>query len=213
MSYKSYKSEGVMKNIAVFASGNGTNLSAISDNIAKGVLKARIALVVSDCKDAFALQRAKKAGIKTLLFDPKKFETKEDYEKYIEANLKKEKVELIVLAGFMRIVSPYLIRKYKNRILNIHPALLPAFKGGHAIKDAFEYGAKVTGVTVHLVDEKVDHGPIILQEAVAIADTDSLKSLEEKIHKVEHKLYSEAIGRILSASFRIKGRKVVFSSK
>lgn len=202
-----------MKNIAVFASGSGTNLQAIIDNIAAGTLKANLALVVSDKRKAFALERARKAGIKTLFADPKKFETKEDYEKYIIGYLKDENVELIVLAGFMRIVGPALIKKYKNRILNIHPALLPAFKGGCAIKDAFQYGVKVTGVTVHVVDEKVDHGPIILQEPVSVLDSESVKELEERIHRVEHKIYSQAIQKALSGRLVIKGRKAIFSSK
>lgn len=197
-----------MKNIAVFASGNGTNLQAIIDNIAAGRLKANLALVVSDKQSAFALKRAKQAGIKTLFANPKKFQDKEDYEKYIVDHLKKEKVDLVVLAGFMRIVGSYLIKKYKNRILNIHPALLPAFKGGHAIKDAFQYGVKVTGVTVHLIDEKVDHGPIIMQEPVTILGTETLEELEAKIHQVEHKIYSQAIARMLSGRWTIKGRKV-----
>jgi phosphoribosylglycinamide formyltransferase-1 len=202
-----------MKNIAVFASGNGTNLQAIIDNIAAGVLKANLKLVVSDRSDAFALKRAAKAGIKTLYADPKKFETKEGYEKYIIGHLKEENVELIVLAGFMRIVGPALIKKYKNRILNIHPALLPAFKGGCAIKDAFRYGVKVTGVTVHIVDGKVDHGPIILQEPVYVSERGSAKELEKKIHRVEHKIYSQAIQKALSGRLVIKGRKAVFPSR
>ena len=189
-----------MKNIAVFASGNGTNLQAIIDNIASGRLKARLVLVVSDKSSAFALKRAKKAGIKTLFVDPKKFDSKQAYEKFIRGHLKKNKVHLIVLAGFMRILSPFFIKKYRHKILNIHPALLPAFKGGCAIKDAFNYGAKVTGVTVHFVDEKVDHGPIILQEAVSVRERETLISLEDRIHQVEHRIYTEAIRKVLSRS-------------
>ena len=199
-----------MKNIAVFASGNGTNLQAIIDNISRGTLQANLALVVSDQRKAFALKRAKRAGIKTLYADPKKFATKQDYEKYIIARLKKEKVELVVLAGFMRILSSFFVKKYKNRILNIHPALLPAFKGGQAIKDAFRYGVKVTGVTVHLVDEKVDHGPIVSQEPVSIDEAETLKELQERIHRVEHKIYPEAIAKVLSGHPLVKGRKAVF---
>lgn len=202
-----------MKNIAVFASGFGSNLQAIIDHIASGELCANLALVVSDKRQAFALKRAKKAGIKTLFVDPKKFPTKEAYEKFIIGHLKKEKVHLLVLSGFMRIVGPTLIRQYKNRILNIHPALLPAFKGAHAIQDAFRYGASVTGVTVHLVDEKVDHGPIVMQEAVRVSGAESLKDMEERVHQVEHKIYSQAIAKILSCPWTVKGRKVVFASK
>ncbi|MBI5873550.1 MAG: phosphoribosylglycinamide formyltransferase [Candidatus Omnitrophica bacterium] len=200
-----------MKNIAVFASGNGTNLQAILDNIAKGSLKVRLALVVSDKQNAFALKRAKKAGIKTFYLDPKKFVSKEAYEREIAAQLKKEKVDLVVLAGFMRILSPFFVRAYRNRILNIHPALLPAFKGGRAIKDAYNYGAKATGVTVHFVDEHVDHGPIIAQEPVKVSDAESVVQLEARIHKVEHKVYSEVIGRVASGRFTVKGRRVIFT--
>ncbi len=202
-----------MKNIAVFVSGNGTNLQAIINNVASGALKANLALVVSDNLYAFALKRAKKAGIKTLFVDLKKFNSRLDFEKHIIENLKKEKIDLVVLAGFMRILSPYFVKKYKNRILNIHPALLPAFKGGCAIKDAFNYGVKVTGVTVHLVDEKVDHGPIVLQEHVCVFDNESVEKLEERIHKVEHRVFTEAIKRILFSKFKVRGRKVIFLSR
>lgn len=196
------------KNIAVFASGNGTNLKAIIDSIAAGRLKARIALVVSDRRGAFALKRAEKAGINTLYADPKEFDTKHDYEKFIIERLKKENVELVVLAGFMRILSPFFIKKYKNRILNIHPALLPAFKGAHAIRDAYRYGVKVTGVTVHFVDEKVDHGPIVLQGSETVSGSEPIAELEKRIHKLEHKMYSAAIGKVLSGRLSIRGRRV-----
>ena len=138
----------------------------------------------------------------------KNFQTKSDFEKEIIKHLKKEKVQLLVLAGFMRIVGKDLLRAYKNRILNIHPALLPSFKGAHGIKDAFDYGVRVTGVTVHFVDEKMDHGPIVLQEPVPIKKEDSLDSLEERIHKVEYKIYYKAIGLFASGRLKIAGRKV-----
>ncbi len=202
-----------MKNIAVFVSGNGTNLQAIIDNIANKSLKVRLALVVSDKKDAFALLRAKKAGKKILFLDPKEYGSKESYEKALISFLSKEKVDFIVLAGFMRILSPFFVRKYKNRILNIHPSLLPAFKGGSAIRDAFNYGVKTTGVTVHFVDEEVDHGPIIAQEPVEVLERDTEKSLEAKIHKVEHKLYSQIINRVSRGKYSVKDRKVVFCKK
>ena len=198
-----------MKNIAVFASGNGTNLQAIIDHIAKGSLRANLALVLSDRQDAFALKRARRAGVNALYVDPKKFETRRDYEAFIVGLLKEKKVDLVVLAGFMRILSPYFVKKYRNRILNIHPALLPAFKGGSAIQDAFRYGAKVTGVTVHFVDEKVDHGPIIAQEPVSIRDRETVKQLEARIHRLEHKIYSEAIASVLSRRFVIKQRRII----
>jgi phosphoribosylglycinamide formyltransferase-1 len=198
-----------MVNIAVFCSGNGTNLQAIIDAIKNKKLKSvKIALVVSDNPSAFALTRAKKAGIKTVVVEREKFSTKSEFEKEIISNLQKENVELIVLAGFMRIIWPDFLAAYKNKIFNIHPALLPSFKGAHAIKDAFDYGVKVTGVTVHFVDDKMDHGPIILQEAVPIKESDTVESLEARIHKVEHRLYYKAIGLFSSGKLKIVGRKV-----
>jgi len=200
--------------IAVFCSGNGTNLQAIIDSIKKKRLKrVEIALVVSDNPSAYALMRAKKAGIKSIVVERDKFATKSEFEKEIIKHLEKENVELIVLAGFMRIIGPDLLTAYRNRILNIHPALLPSFKGAHGIKDAFDYGAKVTGVTVHFVDDKMDHGPIILQEPVAIKQGDNLESLEERIHKVEHKIYYKAIGLLASGKLKISGRKVEIAKK
>ncbi len=198
-----------MKNIAVFVSGNGTNLQAIINNIRRGALKARVSLVLSDNPKAMALKRAQKANVKTLYADPKKFASRQEYEKILVAALKAEKVDLVVMAGFMRIVSPYFVSSFKNRIINIHPALLPAFKGTDAIKEAYNDGAKVTGVTVHFVDEKVDHGPIIMQEAVLIRDGESLERLEARVHQVEHRIYSRAIAKVLSGRVVICGRRVL----
>ena len=198
-----------MKNIAVFVSGNGTNLQAIINNIRRGALKARVSLVVSDNPKALALERAQKAGVKTLYVDPKKFASRQEYEKILVAALKAERVDLVVMAGFMRIVSPYFVGSFKNRIINIHPALLPAYKGMDAIKEAYNDGAKVTGVTVHFVDEKVDHGPIIMQEAVLIRDGESLERLEARVHQVEHRIYSRAIAKVLSGRVVIRGRRAL----
>lgn len=195
-------------NIAVFVSGSGTNLQAIIDAVSRGEIKAKIALVVSDNKDAHALERAKKSGIETFILNPKGFVSRQVYDKEIIKELEKRKIDLIVLAGFMRLVSDYFIEKYKNKVLNIHPALLPSFKGTHGIKEASEYGVKKTGVTVHFVDEHLDHGPIILQETVSVEDNDTLKTLEEKIHKVEHELYPKAIQLFVDGKLKIKGRKV-----
>ena len=195
-------------NIAVFVSGNGTNLQAIIDEISQGKIKAKIALVVSDNKDAYALTRAKKAGIETFVLSPKGFKTREDYDKEIIKELEKRNVGLVVLAGFMRLVSSYFVRQYKNKIFNVHPALLPSFKGTHGIKEAFEYGMKSTGITVHFVDDELDHGPIILQETVKIKENDTLETLEERIHKIEHKLYPEAIKLFTEGKLKIEGRKV-----
>ncbi len=195
-------------NIAVFASGRGTNLQAIIKAIKKGKIKANLALVLSDNKNAYALKRAKRAGIKTIFIDPTQFKGREDFDREVLKYLEQEKIDLIVLAGFMRIISPALINRYPNKILNIHPALLPSFKGTHAIKDAFLYGAKISGVTVHFVDEKMDHGPIILQGEVKIKDSDTEETLEAKIHKLEHKLYPEAIRLFVEGKLKLDGRKI-----
>lgn len=184
-------------NISIFASGNGSNFQAIADAVKSGQLKVELVLLVCDNPKAFVLERAKKANIKAVLVERKNSKSKEDFEKEIIKHTKAAKIDLIVLAGFMRILSPLIINEYKNKIINIHPAFLPSFKGAHAIKDAFESGAKTTGVTVHFVDEEVDHGPIILQEEVKIEESDTPESLEEKIHKVEHKLYPKAIGLVI----------------
>ncbi|MDD5356036.1 MAG: phosphoribosylglycinamide formyltransferase [Candidatus Omnitrophica bacterium] len=198
-----------MMNIAVFCSGNGTNLQAIINAVKSRKLKSvKIALVVSDNPGAYALARAKKAGIKTLVVERSQFAAKSDFEKQIIGSLKKENVRLVVLAGFMRIIGEDILREYKGKILNIHPALLPSFKGAHGIKDAFDYGVKATGVTVHLVDDKMDHGPIILQEAIPVKGNDTLESLESRIHKVEHKLYYKAIDLLVKGRIKIRGRKI-----
>lgn len=180
-------------NIAVFCSGNGTNFQALVDKMKQGTLKAEIALMVCDNPCAFVLERARKEGIKTLLIERQRFASGNEFETEIIRHLEEEDIELICLAGFMRIVGPILLKKYKNKILNIHPALLPAFKGAHGIKDALAYGVKVTGVTVHFVDEQMDHGPIILQQAVEVRDDDTEESLARRIHEVEHELYSQAV--------------------
>lgn len=196
-------------NIAVLCSGSGTNLQAIIDNVRSGYIPAKIALVLSDNKNAFALERAEKAGIETLALNPEDYKAREDFDKELIKNLKKRNVELVVLAGFMRLLSSYFIAEYKNRIMNIHPALLPSFKGTHGIKDALRYGVKVTGPTVHFVDERLDHGPIIAQKCVEVADNDTEETLLGRVHKEEHKIYSEAIKLFVEGKLKLKGRKVV----
>lgn len=197
-----------MKNIAVFASGKGSNFQAIVKAVKKGTIKATLSLLVCDNPCAPVLEKAAAAKIKSFLVQRKEFPATKTFEAAIIRHLKREKIDLVVLAGFMRILSPAFVRAYKGRIINIHPALLPSFKGTQAIKDAFNYGTKITGVTVHFVDEKVDHGPIILQEAVKITKKDTLESLEEKIHRLEHHLYPEAIRLYIEDKLRIKNRKV-----
>jgi len=197
-----------VKRFAVLASGFGSNLQVIIRAVQKKQIKAELALVISDKAEAFALVRAKKAKIKALFIDPKAFLERESFDREVVKVLREHGVDFVVLAGFMRILSSYFIQEYKNKILNIHPALLPAFKGGHAIKDALEYGAKMTGVTVHFADEQVDHGPIILQEAVKIESKDTLETLSTKIHKVEHKIYPKAIDLLAKGKLKMIGRVV-----
>lgn len=197
-----------MTNIAVFASGRGTNFSAIVKAVRAGRIKANLSLLVCDNPKAGVLVRAKKAGVKTALVKREDYPAKKDFEKEIIRHLRENKIGLIVMAGYMRILGPEIIRRYRNKILNIHPALLPSFKGASGIKDAFDYGVKITGVTAHFVDEKLDNGPIILQEPVRINKGDTLESLEERIHKAEHKLYPGAIRLYVEGKLKIKGRKV-----
>ena len=200
-------------NIAVFVSGNGTNLQALIDAEKKGGLDdGRIRVVVSDKPEAFALKRAEKAGIKTFILEAKGFSSREEYDKKIVTRLEEEEVGLIVLAGYMRLLSPFFVKKYEGRILNVHPAILPSFKGTHGIRDAFECGVKTTGVTVHFVNEELDAGPVILQEAVPVKEDDTLESLEERIHAVEHRLYPEAVRLFVQGKLRIEGRRVRINS-
>jgi phosphoribosylglycinamide formyltransferase-1 len=187
-----------MKNIAVFASGRGTNFAAIVREVKKGKIKAHLALLLCDQPDAPVLKKAKKFGVKIALVKREGFLTRDAFEEKIIEYLEAEKVDLIVLAGFMRVLGAKLVGAYRNKIINIHPALLPSFKGAQAIKDAFDYGVKITGVTVHFVDELMDHGAIILQQALKIEESDTLVSLEKKIHAIEHKLYPQAINKVIS---------------
>lgn len=201
------------KRIAVFASGFGSNLQALIDYNNKHGLNGDIVLVFSNNKDAFALERAKKNKIKAVFMDPARYSSREQYDSEIIEMLEEEKIDLVVLAGYMFLLSQEFADRFKNKILNIHPALLPSFKGTHGIKDAYRYGVKVTGVTVHFVDEGLDSGPIILQEAVDIDPDDSVEELEEKIHKVEHKIYPEAVKYFCEDRLEIDGRMVKILNK
>lgn len=171
-------------------------------------MPARVTLVLSDRPGAQALQRATRAGIEARVIPPHDYPTRGEYERALIAACDGAGVQLVCLAGFMRILSPVFVQHYRGRLLNIHPALLPAFPGAHAVRDALAWGAKVTGVTVHLVDEEVDHGPILLQEAVAIAPRETEASLLQKIHAVEHRLYPKAIRLMLDGRARVRGRVV-----
>lgn len=192
--------------LAVFVSGSGTNLQAIID---AGIPAVEIVLVLSNNPGAYALERAKKHGIPAEVADHKNFPGREGYEKHVLELLEPYNVDLIALAGFMRILSPHFVKAYKNRIINIHPALLPSFPGMHAARQALESGVKFTGCTVHFVDEGVDTGPIILQAVVPVRDDDDEESLLERIHKEEHRIYPEALKFIASGKFRIEGKRVL----
>ena len=197
-----------MVNIGVLASGRGTNLQAIIEAIKEGRIEGKIGIVISDNRDAFALKRAKQNNIETEYINFKSFKNRENYDKKIVECLKEKDVDLVVLAGYMRILSSHFIKMYKNRIMNIHPALLPSFPGLHAQKQAVEHGAKISGCTVHFVDEGVDSGPIILQKAVEVSDDDTEESLAERILKEEHQIYPQAIQLFSEDRLAIKGRRV-----
>ena len=197
-----------MVNIGVLASGRGTNLQAIIEAIKEGRIEGKIGIVISDNRDAFALKRAKQNNIETEYINFKSFKNRENYDKKIVECLKEKDVDLVVLAGYMRILSSHFIEMYKNRIMNIHPALLPSFPGLHAQKQAVEHGAKISGCTVHFVDEGVDSGPIILQKAVEVSDDDTEESLAERILKEEHQIYPQAIQLFSEDRLAIKGRRV-----
>ncbi len=189
-------------NLAVFASGRGSNFSAIAKAIRQNKIKAKLRILVSDQPQAPVIKRAEIAGVRVVLIKREDFASRLDFETAIIQRLKHYKIDLIILAGFMRLLSPVFVKRYRNRIMNIHPSLLPAFKGAHAIQDVFDYGIGITGVTVHFVDEKVDHGPIILQQRIKIASQDTLASLEKRIHSLEHKLYPRAIKLFITGKIK-----------
>lgn len=183
--------------IAVLISGNGTNLQSIIDHVANGAVKAEIAVVISNKPDAFGLTRAHKAKIPTEVVSHEIYENRKAYDRALLDQLKRFEVEWVVLAGFMRILGTEFLHVYDKKVLNIHPSLLPKYPGMNAIQKAFNNSEKFTGVTVHFVNEGVDTGPIILQEKVAIDEKDTLKTLEEKVHQVEHQIYPKAIQKVL----------------
>lgn len=192
--------------VAILASGNGSNFEALAHQFQAGLLPGELAFVFSDHHNAYVLERARRLNIKAYSFEVKEFENKAAYEKALLQLLQEQEIDLIVLAGYMRIIGKTLLSHYSNRILNIHPSLLPSFPGLYGIKDAYEYGVKVTGVTVHLVDDGVDTGPIIAQEPVMILPEDSLESLEEKIHQTEHRLYPKVLRDVLLQSDKNKSK-------
>jgi len=203
----------VNRNVGVLISGRGSNLQAIIDATRDGRLDARIALVISNRPDAHGLQRAQDAGIETLVRDHRAYPSREVFEQVLVDDLHARDVSLVCLAGFMRLLGATFVGAFQNRILNIHPALLPAFPGLHAQRQAIEHGAKISGATVHFVDINLDAGPIILQAAVPVLDTDTEDTLSARILEQEHRIYPEAIERILDGHWTIQGRRVVFAER
>jgi len=205
-------------NIAVFASGRGSNLMAILNAIKEGKLNAKISLVISNNSNAGALEIAKANGIDALHISRKQFSSDEEYVQKILNELKSRNVELIVLAGYMKKIPSEIIKEYPNKILNIHPALLPAF-GGQGMyglnvhKAVIESGVKITGVTVHIVDEEYDHGPIVMQRAVEVRDDDTPETLAERVLKVEHEIYPQAIKLFVEGKIKVSGRKVIIKDE
>ncbi len=197
--------------LGVLASGRGSNFQSIIDSIESGSLKAKIAVLVTDKPDAYAIERASKHKIEALIIKPTDFLDKNAYYSHIAEELKKREVELVILAGFMRVVGKALIDNYRNRIMNIHPALLPSFPGLHGHKDAIDYGVKISGCTVHFVDEGVDTGSIIIQAAVPLYHDDTEDSLSERILKQEHRIFPYAIKLYSEGKISVEGRKVIIS--
>ena len=197
--------------LGVLGSGRGSNLQSILDAIAGGTLSARVACVIADYEDAYLLERARRAGIPALVVDGAPFKTKLDGEaqQRVIQLLQQHGVDTVVLAGFMRMVKPGLLEAFPQRVLNIHPSLLPAFPGLQAWRQALEYGAKVTGCTVHFVDAGMDTGPIILQQTVPVLDDDTPETLHARIQEQEHLAYPEALRRLASGGLVIEGRRVV----
>ncbi len=191
--------------IAVLASGSGTNLQALLDDRAVGPC---ITLVVSDVPSAFALERARARGVRAVVLERSHYADATAHDLALEHLLEEEGIEFVLLAGYMRILGPNVVRAFANRVLNVHPALLPSFPGAHAVRDALEWGARVTGATVHLVDEEVDHGPVVLQEAVEILDEDDERSLHARIQEVEHRLFPLAARLLAEGRLDVDGRQV-----
>lgn len=194
--------------IAIFASGQGTNFQTIADAVREGKLDVTIELLVCDKPSAPVIQRASQAGVDAFVFKPKDYPSREAYESEILKELQNRQVDLVVLAGYMRILTPTLVEPYMGRMINIHPSLLPSFPGINAIGQALEHGVKVTGVTVHFVDGGLDSGPIIAQTAVPVNEEDDEASLTVRIQQAEKELYPEAIRLIAQGSITIEGRKV-----
>ncbi|MGA2184469.1 MAG: phosphoribosylglycinamide formyltransferase [Bryobacteraceae bacterium] len=197
-----------MIRLGILLSGRGSNFEAIAFNITAGRLDARIAVVISNRPDARGLEKARARGLPAVCI-PSKGVAREEYDRQLVAELKARDVDLVCLAGYMRLLSPAFIREFPMRVLNIHPSLLPSFPGLDAQEQALRHGVKVSGCTVHFVDEDLDAGPIILQAAVSVVDDDTAETLAARILREEHRIYSEAIALVASGNFRVEGRRVV----
>jgi phosphoribosylglycinamide formyltransferase-1 len=197
-----------MKNLGILLSGRGSNFEAIARNVASGkIADAKIAVVISNKPDAGGISTAKQLGLATQVI-PSKGRQREEHDREVVAALQQHRVDLVCLAGYMRLLSPWFVQQFPHRILNIHPSLLPAFPGLEAQEQAFAYGVKVAGCTVHFVDEELDHGPIIVQKAVPVLDDDDDHLLAQRILQQEHLAYSEAINLVLKGKFEVAGRKL-----
>lgn len=194
--------------LGVLCSGRGTNLQSIMAAVDRGQIPAAIGVVLTDKPDAKALARAAEAGIPHAFIDRRAYEMRQAFEEQLVAKLRQYEVSLVILAGFMRILSPYFVQQYPGRILNVHPALLPAFPGAHAHRDVLAYGVKVSGCTIHFVDEGTDSGPIILQAAVPVLPEDTEETLAERVLAEEHRLYPRAIELCVKGQLRVEGRHV-----
>jgi phosphoribosylglycinamide formyltransferase-1 len=197
-----------LKKLGILLSGRGSNFEAIAESIQAGRLPAEIAIVISNRADAPGLETARRRGLNAVLI-PSKGRVREEHDREVIAALRAAKVDFVCLAGYMRLLSPEFVRAFPDRILNIHPSLLPAFPGLDAQKQALEHGAKISGCTVHIVDEHLDHGPIILQKAVPVLDGDDERSLSARILEQEHIAYTEALRLLVSGEVEIQGRRVV----
>lgn len=197
-----------MKRLGILLSGRGSNFEAIADSVAAGRIGATIAVVISNRPEARGLEVARERGISAVSI-PSKGLDREIYDRMVVAELRRREVDLVCLAGFMRLLSAYFVREFPLRILNIHPSLLPAFPGLDAQHQALEHGVKVSGCTVHFVDEFLDHGPIVVQTPVPVRDDDSAETLSARILREEHRIYTEAINIVLSAKWRVEGRRVI----
>ncbi len=197
-----------MKRLGILLSGRGSNFEAIANNVEAGIIPATIAVVISNRPEARGLEIARRRGLNAICIPSKGLE-REVYDRMVVEELRNHQVDLVCLAGFMRLLSAYFVREYRFRILNIHPSLLPAFPGLDAQHQALEHGVKVSGCTVHFVDEHLDAGPIIAQRAVPVLNDDTVETLSARILNEEHQLYTEAINIVLSGKFRIQGRRVI----